>query len=187
MESDDARRQTALAEFSALRTEIDARSAAQHQLMALNVTALAATGGFVISNNASPLLLLMLPLVSSALGILWHGQDRTIGNIGTYIKDVLKPIIVETSGGDERLVSWEEQVDVHERSWHSRFLPLAVPLFIFFAGFSIVGLTLGLFAIIDAEAHSPEIWTISGLGVGMVLAYLWLWISFLRAPYRAPS
>jgi hypothetical protein len=41
-EADDARREIALAEFSGLRQEIGARSGVQHQLMALNITALAA-------------------------------------------------------------------------------------------------------------------------------------------------
>jgi hypothetical protein len=186
-EADDARRETALAEFSALRQEIGARSGVQHQLMALNITALAAIGGFVISDKASPLLLLMLPIVSPALGILWHDHARNIENIGTYIKDELKPILVETSGGDETLLSYEERIDEYERRRSSRFLPLAVPLFVLFAGFSIVALVFAFFAIVDEEAGSPQIWTVWALGVGMVLIYLWLWSSFVRAPYQVPS
>jgi hypothetical protein len=183
---DDARRQTALAEFSALRQEIGARSGVQHQLMALNITALTAIGGFVISDQASPLLLLMLPIVSPALGFLWHDHDRNIQNIGTYIRDEVKPILVKTSGADDRLLSYEERIDEYERRRSSRLVPLAIPLFVLFAGFSAVALVLGFFAIQDEESVSFGVWVVWALGILLVSAYLWLWFSFVQTPYAEP-
>ena len=98
-----ALRELHLAEFSALRAEIGARSGVQHQLMALNITALAAIGGFVISDKADPLLLLMLPLVSCALGVIWH--DIRIFHAGTPSSAATRLVINELQVGG--CLSWQ--------------------------------------------------------------------------------
>jgi hypothetical protein len=185
-----ALRELHLAEFSALRAEIGARSGVQHQLMALNITALAAIGGFVISDKADPLLLLMLPLVSCALGVIWHDHARNIENIGSYIKDELGPALLDTvprdpdgaqAGGDG--LRYEERIDEDELRVSSRVLPLAVPLLILFGAFPA---TAAVFALLEMLRRnvSTGIWVVWAAGVGMIALYLWAWLVFVGAPYQ---
>jgi hypothetical protein len=84
--------QTALAEFSILRDEIANRSSAQHTLIALNLTAIGGIRGFVLSSHADVRLLLLLPMLSPALGLLFFEHAK---KIGTHIDKVLGPALVE--------------------------------------------------------------------------------------------
>lgn len=63
--------EVALHEFVKLRDEIANRSTAQWTLLGLNATATAATSGFVLANNADRNLLLLLPVLTPALGLLF--------------------------------------------------------------------------------------------------------------------
>lgn len=74
-----------LAEFVALRQEIAQRSSFQHGLMVLNLTALGAVMGLVFGQNVDETFLLVVPVLSSALGILWFVNHVTIIRIGAYI------------------------------------------------------------------------------------------------------
>src|SRR3954451_15704021 len=88
---DDARGgrtpEDARAEFAAYRQEILHRSSQQYTLLALDLTALTAIAGFVLSDNADRLLLLLLPIVSSSIGLLWYDPARNIDSLGTYIRE----------------------------------------------------------------------------------------------------
>lgn len=185
---DAAVRELRLAEFSALRAEIAGRSSIQHQLLALNITALAAIGGFVLSDGASPLLLLMLPIVSCALGVLWHDHARNIENIGTYIKDELQPVLESTvpaprpSESPSEPPSYERRIDEDELRISSRVLPLAVPLVILFGAFPAAALVFALAEMLRTDV-APAVWAVWCAGIGMVLLYLWAWSVFVQAPY----
>jgi len=184
-----ALREMYLAEFAALRTEIGARSNTQHQLMALNITALATIGGFVISQKANPLLLLMLPLVCCSLGVIWHDHARNIENIGTYIKDELEPSLLDTVPLEPserpkvRGLQYEERIDRDELRISSRVLPLAVPILILFGAFPAAGSVFALITMLR-QGVSAEIWFVWAAGVGMIGLYLWAWLVFVGAPYR---
>src|SRR5438094_227548 len=101
--------QTALAEFSVLRDEIANRSSAQHTLIGLNLTAIGGIGGFVLSSHADVRLLLLLPMLSPALGLLFFDHAINIKKIGTYIDKVLRPALVEILG-PIRTMRYEEEV-----------------------------------------------------------------------------
>ena len=77
-----------LAEFAALRAEIDRRSTAQQALIGLNLTATAAIATLVTGNGQDELLL-VLALVSPTLGSLWVDHARNIEALGKYISDEL--------------------------------------------------------------------------------------------------
>ena len=64
----------AVAEFTALRNEIVARTTIQGTLITLVVTAVGVVAGFVIKDNGNVRLLLILPFVVSAAGI--HFRTR---------------------------------------------------------------------------------------------------------------
>jgi hypothetical protein len=74
-----------LAEFVALRQEIAQRSSFQHGLMVLNLTVVGAVIGLVFGHDGDRALLLIVPVVGPALGILWFGNHVAIVRIGTYI------------------------------------------------------------------------------------------------------
>lgn len=184
-----AQRELQLAEFGALRAEIGARSGVQHQLMALNITALAAIGGFVISDKADPLLLLMLPLVACSLGVIWHDHARNIENIGSYIKDELGPSLLATvphdpSGTSETAgLQYEERIDEDELRVSSRVLPLAVPVLILFGAFPAASAIIALVEMLRRHV-STEIWIVWLAGAGMIGLYVWAWLVFVGAPYH---
>ena len=97
--------QTLLAEFTALRQEIDSRSSTQHTLLNLNITAVATLIGLVATENAQESLLLLITLTSGTLGILWVDHARTIGNIGRYINEDIRPQLETITGTN--VLAWE--------------------------------------------------------------------------------
>jgi hypothetical protein len=74
-----------LAEYVALRAEITQRLSSQQALVALNLTAVATIVGFVLVKHSSKSLLLLVPVVSSVLGLLWLDHDRNIRLMALYI------------------------------------------------------------------------------------------------------
>src|SRR5687768_11405744 len=80
----------ALAEFSALRNEIDNLANAQRTVMNMNITVVAAIAGFVLANRADPHLLIALPIASGAIGLLYQWYIVHAKHIGDYIDDVLR-------------------------------------------------------------------------------------------------
>src|SRR4051794_13710569 len=73
--------QVALAEFNALRSELDDHASAQNSLIALVVTAIGIVAGFVIKDHGDLRLLLILPVLVAAAGIHHAEQDRSINLI----------------------------------------------------------------------------------------------------------
>jgi hypothetical protein len=170
--------QIVLAEFQALRKEIADRSAAGWTLLNLNMTVTAAVAGFVLSNKANPLLLLLVPILSPALGMLFVDHAYNIDNLGTYIKNTLAPLvnkIAATSG----LLGYEQRIDQWEQRKLYRFLPLGLPLFLVFSVAPIGALVFSFRSI-------EEVWTwvLWGLGAVLTAIYLVFWTSFLLLPYR---
>ena len=98
-----------LAEFAALRSEIDNLANAQRTMMHLNITVVAAIAGFVLADRANPRLLLAIPLASSAIGFVYQWYILHGKRIGDYINETLRPILVEHTG-DDRVLAWEHQL-----------------------------------------------------------------------------
>jgi hypothetical protein len=167
-----------LAEFNALRGEIKNRSSTAFTLLNINITATAAVAGFVLSDKADPKLLLILPLLSPALGMLFVDHSYNITNLGHYINTQIRPFITDITG-DSRLLGYEEFVDEYEKSKLLRFLPLGFPLMLLFAGFPCTALIL----LVNGLDH-PWSWALWGVGVLMVITYIALWTIFIIAPYR---
>jgi hypothetical protein len=118
----------ARAEFAAYRQEILHRSSQQYTLLALDLTALTAIAGFVLSDNAERLLLLLLPIVSSSIGLLWYDHARNIDSLGTYIRENMRVF-----GG------YEQRIDELEVS-ELRRVPMTLALLVLFVGTPISGL-----------------------------------------------
>ncbi|WP_433192743.1 hypothetical protein ACQP1G_29100 [Nocardia sp. CA-107356] len=99
----------ALAEFSALRGELDEIGRGQRTVMSLNISANTAVAAFVLSQRVAPQLLLVIPYLSVALGMLYQTYANHARYMGDYINEHLRPIIVEKAG-DNRLFGWEQHM-----------------------------------------------------------------------------
>jgi hypothetical protein len=120
----------ARAEFAAYRQEILHRSSQQYTLLALDLTALTAIAGFVLSDNADRLLLLLLPIVSGSIGLLWYDHARNIDSLGTYI---LKNM--------QSFAGYEQRIDELEVS-ELRRVPMTLALLVLLVGAPISGLVV---------------------------------------------
>jgi hypothetical protein len=127
---DDASPDDARAEFAAYRQEILARSGHQYTLLALDLTALTAVAGFVLSDSADRLLLLLLPIVSSSIGLLWYDHARNIESLGDYIREQLP-----TFGGYERRIA-----ELERSEW--RRVPMTLALLVLLVGTPLAGIVL---------------------------------------------
>ena len=88
MGRDPAPEAVRVAEFGALRAEIDQRISLQQSLLALNLTAVGGVIGFVVSSDrVTTDLLLVIPVVSPMLGLLWLGHESCIRRIAKYIRE----------------------------------------------------------------------------------------------------
>jgi hypothetical protein len=80
-----------LAEFAALRQEIDRRSTMQHNLFALQLTASAVIFSFALSRSGRSGFLLIIPVSTFMLCARYVDQIYGIQNAGRYIREVLDP------------------------------------------------------------------------------------------------
>jgi hypothetical protein len=80
-----------VAEFNAMRAEILFRATSQATLMQLNITAAGTVAFFALADGARAPTMIIIPMLSPILGILWLDHDATILKLGRFIKTNLKP------------------------------------------------------------------------------------------------
>lgn len=110
---------TVLAEFGAMRDEITRRSEDQRALLALNFTVVGVIAAIVFSKDADDKamnLLFILPFLCSTLGMIWLDHHRRIRQIGDFVRDTLRPVLVAELGDDRVLLS-ELEADRRERDY----------------------------------------------------------------------
>ncbi|MCX4824380.1 hypothetical protein OG883_31905 [Streptomyces sp. NBC_01142] len=78
-----------VAEFQALRSEIDRRSNLQQALLGVEMVAATALASVALANPNNITVLLILPIISLILGAQWYEQRLTIRRIGGYIAHTL--------------------------------------------------------------------------------------------------
>jgi hypothetical protein len=172
----------ALSEFKALRDEIGSRATSSHTLININVVVSGVVGGLVVNNPGRIELLLLLPIISPVLGLLWLDHAHNIRNIGDYINFTLRPLIAGSVGpGGEDVLAWEEHVDRYERRAFLRFVPLGVPVLVLFAGVPLASLarTIG-------SVSSGWQWLLWVVGVALTLGFLTLWLRLIVQPILSP-
>lgn len=146
-----------LGEFSALRAEIQQRTSFQHALVTLNLTAVATITGFVAAQKASQQLLLILPVVSPALGLLWLDHNRTIAVIAAYVRDDLwkwKP-------------SWEKRMSEYREGSQSWSLSFWAPVLLIFFAVSVAALVIAF-----PKGEAATSWVLWLAGVALSSMYL---------------
>lgn len=169
--------QVSLAEFSKLRDEISGRSSSAWTLLGLNATITSTVAGFVLG-GADPLLLLLLPLLTPSLGLLFIDHATNIRNIGEYINTHLKPLLREAST-EERLLCYEEWVDTYEEQPIRRLLPFGVPLVLLFTVVPVISLAFTL-------THLTMMWEwlLWLMGLAMTAVQVGFWVALLVPPLR---
>jgi hypothetical protein len=142
----------ALAEFSALRAEIDSRSKYQQQILALQLTLTSAIFGLGLSKPVPLGVLMIVPLSSYLLCGRYVGQRSAIRWASRYITEHLSPRV---PGG----LGWSRWVADNRRP--DRLIDWYLPLLICFPGASL--LALGWTAhLVFAPRHRSG-WTTAGL------------------------
>ena len=168
----------ALAEFKALRDEIGSRATSSHTLININVVASGVIGGLVVNNPGRVELLLLLPILSPVLGLLWLDHANNIRNIGDYINTTLRPLMASLLDAESTAVlAWEEHVDQYERRALLRFLPLGVPVLVLFAAIPLVSL-----ARTAGDIGSSWQWVLWVGGALLTLCFLALWSRLILEP-----
>lgn len=156
----------ARAEFAAYRDEILHRSSQQSSLLGLDLAALIAIAGFVLSDNADSLLLLLLPIVSSSIGLLWYDHARNIDSLGTYIRDH-----IGTFAGYER------QIDALEVS-ELRRVPMTLALLVLLVGTPITGL------VVTFDDVEGTLWALWACGLLVSVACTFFLLRWMLAGLR---
>ena len=136
-----------------------------------------AVAGFVLTGKADPALLLILPLLSPALGMLFVDHSYNIANLGQYINLKLRPLVAQAVG-NAQVLGYEEFVRQYEQKRILRFLPLGVPLTLLFAAPPFAAL---LFTWRLTDRWLRALWV---AGLLLFIVFIALWLVFLLAPYR---
>ena len=163
---DSAARDDRRAEFEAYRQEILDRSGHQHALLTLNLTAVSAAGGLVLSQYGDARVLLLLPIISSSIGLLWYDHARNIDSLGDYIRNDLRVY----SGYEERIATLER--DEYRR------VPMTLALFILFVATPVAGL------VVPFRSVTGALWLMWVLGLLLSVVCSWLFIRWMIEGFR---
>jgi hypothetical protein len=155
-----------LAQFNACRAEIQARSSNQAAVVNLNMTAISILAGYYFVYHADPLVLLIIPLLSPMLGIIWADHAINIGNLGRFIQHKLMPLLRRTLNHD--LPDYEVWIRAFEQRMGPRLLLLIAPMLLIFAILPAAALAL---AWAVAVTKDKLFWALAGTGVALILIF----------------
>jgi hypothetical protein len=164
MQPTPADNEVRLAEFSALREEIQRRSTAQQAILALNVTAIGSIAGLALTEDGAGAVLSVLPLVSSILGLVWIDHARNIEAIADYIRTELW----------HWTPSWEIEVRKQASEPRWRLIEFAISIGALFAGPSWTAIWITRPC--SESTGDLGVWL---LGLGLAATYSIIWIRFV--------
>jgi len=157
-----------LAQFNTYRTEIQARSAQQATLDNLNITAIGIIAGyyFSASQHASELVLLVIPILSPLLGIIWCDHAINIGKLGRFLEKEIIPAL------DKRLnypvPDYEKSVREFEKELWPRFVLLIAPRLVLYGILPVMAIIVAYNA---AVMHGPLFWGLAAIGAAVILLF----------------
>jgi hypothetical protein len=108
MNTADARLTATLAEYSALKAEIGARTGYQHQIIQLHITVLTALTGAVFSAHFGRWAALAIPIEAALFGLWYLDHALTIAEISGYIQSWSEGRIAAEASARE-LLNWESR------------------------------------------------------------------------------
>jgi hypothetical protein len=175
-EQKDRALEAALADAAAIRATIERKANHNQALVGVNLTAIAAVAGFVLSEKADLRMFLLLPVLSTALGLSVVSQYRDIRIAGQYIEQVLRPAIARYTG-EPSLFGWEV---FYWRRKHDGHVAQALAMGVIFPGTSTLALAITLPGV--RTTGDRLAWA---LGAAMLLLLLAAWSTRLHEMVRA--
>lgn len=185
-----------LAEYNALRAEILQRSSAQSRIAEFHITILTGIiGAAVLHPDASPWLLLLVPIEASLFGTWYIDHGIFIAKLGGYIHEVIEQTVKKLCGVP--VLSWESSLKEASSllpTWrHSLLAQLA---FLPFAAPSLLALVMSIGVIfvpsfgsllrVPQEFYQGRLqWTLF-LGWIVSLAFFCVYVSWAVRWYRPP-
>ena len=161
--------QIMLAEYAALRTEVDRRAAIQWNVLALQLTSAGVIASLAISRTSEIALLLVIPLSSYMLGSRYILHDFHLKLISRYIRDSL-------SGRLQGHLAWESwklsqiTTEAEPRGWLTPAAwNLLHPTRLAFEG-------VAWLALLTAALAAAYSWRDNTPAWGLVLGFALLWI-----------
>lgn len=119
-----------LAEYGALRAEIDRRSQAQQTMLNLALTFSGALLAYAVAHETIAVLLLQ-PIVVCALGLLYADHGFMIRRIGRYLRDHCA-VEADRLTGEPGLMGWESSRERTAEGWRPMWV--GPPVLIFLVG-----------------------------------------------------
>jgi hypothetical protein len=172
-----------IAEFNSLKEEIRSRSNDQSIILSLNVTVIGAIGGLYLSEQADSRILFLIPIISSLLGIRYVDHAINIDNLGRFIQREVKPHLAWALDV-EKVVDYEVFAESFTERSQLRFLLLALPVALLFAGVPGCALVLPF---IGVETEQYDTSFVAGAVLGGVLLALFIlfWYRVVKRAKRA--
>lgn len=161
-----------VAELGVLRAEMAQKRTAQVAILGLNLTATTTTLGLVISQKIDIRVLILLPILTSSLGILTLVQSMDIRTIARYINEVLRPITLDYLG-DERVLFFE---CYYRQARQLRYLGALS------SGALFPLLSTGALILVAPHVGSLLEWFTWALGVGLVVTQVLAWTTRFVTP-----
>lgn len=142
------------AQLDRCAAEISRRSTTQQTIQAGAISATAALGAAVIG-GFTPLILLLLPIISVALGSQWLDHHKTIRNIGRYAASELEPALQRhvSSSDAEAPILWEGYLQGQAGRRKDNFLWI-VPILTIYYGLPALALAI---AVPSALLHPAQV------------------------------
>jgi hypothetical protein len=165
-----------LAEFDILKREIDNRTSIQGTLTTVSVTATGIALGVGLF-QVSPVII-VVPIVSACLGLLWLDNAVQIDKIGEYLRDTLRLRVARTcKADDEAVLMWQvlEAKTGGERAPRIWRLDYAVLCSFAIPGVTVLWLTYNLLRSGRIE-YASYAWIIFGIAAGTQALFIYCWI-----------
>lgn len=169
-----------LAEYQALRTEIQTRSGAQSTLMQLTITAFGALAALSFTQYGDRRMLLLIPVISTILGLVWLDHAANISNIGDFIMQRLWPALVAGSEADA-LPDYEVAVRAYERSPGVLLRLFGLPPLLIFILLPIVAIVVAF----DSSSQDWLFWTLVVIDLALLLVFTLIWLPYLDSPRQS--
>ena len=160
-----------LAEFNALKTELERRASNQSFLLNLNLTGLATLLALHIAEAASLEVLLLSVPFSLLLGGLFLDASLTINRIGDYIRTHTSPVL-RTLTSDEDVFRWEDRV-LNERRRRGAPLLWRLPTLVSF--FAPAG-GVSVYVLVASADPRSDWFAVGGIVATLVMGGIWAWL-----------
>ncbi len=158
----------ALAEYAALRQEIDARATRHHAILTTQLFTAGAIFGYALSSGGRSLVLLIVPITSFLLLGRFADQFHAISHIGRFMREDLSGRI---PGG----LAWDHWIKANPRQRH--WSVWTFPILLGFVGASVLALAGSFTAVIQLIGATRVAYFVAW-GFGVLLTLVSIWIVF---------